>query len=310
MFVRRAVVLAALTSALAAPLLAAAPTPVNAKSVPEVIALPTGFQPEGIATGNGHTFYVGSIPTGAVRVGDLRTGDTDQLVPPQDGRAAIGLKVDHDLLWVAGGPTGKAFVYDAESGADVAVLTLTTAPSTFVNDVSVTNKAAYFTDSLNPVLYRVALGKHGAPGRVTTLPLTGDLVYQQGFNVNGIDATSDGKWLVVVQANTGELFRVDPASGRTTLINLGAESVPNGDGILLDGGHRLYVVQNQLNLIARVDLTSDLSRGTVVSRTGHPAFDVPTTIAEDGNNLYAVNARFGTPEPEQASYSVVRLRKP
>jgi sugar lactone lactonase YvrE len=308
MFVRRAVALAAVTSALAAPLLAVAPTPVAAKSKPDVIALPTGLQPEGITTGNGHTFYVGSIPTGAVIRGDLRTGETAPLVPAHDGRAAIGMKYDHDLLYVAGGPTGKAFVYDAKKGSDVAVLTLTSG-STFVNDVTVTKDAAYFTDSVNPVLYRVALGKHGTPGSVTTLPLTGDLVYVAGFNVNGIAATPDGKRLVVVQTNTGRLFVVDPKTGHTTGIDLGGDSVPNGDGILLDG-QTLYVVQNQLNLIARVDLTSDLRRGTVVSRTGHPAFDVPTTIAEDGKNLYAVNARFGIDEPENASYSVVRLGKP
>ena len=43
-------------------------------SFPEVIPLPNGWQPEGIAVGNGTTFYVGSIPTGAVYRGDLRTG--------------------------------------------------------------------------------------------------------------------------------------------------------------------------------------------------------------------------------------------
>ena len=42
---------------------------------PEEISLPTGFRPEGIAIGNGTTFYVGSIPTGAVYRGDLRTGE-------------------------------------------------------------------------------------------------------------------------------------------------------------------------------------------------------------------------------------------
>jgi hypothetical protein len=35
-------------------------------SFPETIPLPNGWQPEGIAVGNGTTFYVGSIPTGAI----------------------------------------------------------------------------------------------------------------------------------------------------------------------------------------------------------------------------------------------------
>ena len=40
---------------------------------PSQIDLPDGFQPEGIATA-GEQFYVGSIPTGAVYRGSLRTG--------------------------------------------------------------------------------------------------------------------------------------------------------------------------------------------------------------------------------------------
>ena len=85
---------------------------------PEVIPLPPGFQPEGIAIGRGTTFFVGSIPTGAIYKGDLRTGEGDVLVDPVGGRAAIGLAVDSagQRLYVAGGPTGQAYVYDTETG--------------------------------------------------------------------------------------------------------------------------------------------------------------------------------------------------
>ena len=38
-----------------------------------------------------------------------------------------------------------------------------------------------------------------------------------------------------------------------------------------------------------------------------PAFDVPTTIAASRKHLYAVNARFGTTDPQPAKYSVVRV---
>src|SRR6476660_3043547 len=83
-----------------------------AQIFPDVISLPNGFQPEGIAIGRGTTFYVGSIPTGAVYRGDLRTGEGAVLVAGAPGRAAIGVAVDQrDRLFVAGGPTGKAFVY-------------------------------------------------------------------------------------------------------------------------------------------------------------------------------------------------------
>src|SRR5215210_3478132 len=75
-----------------------------AQSFPDVIPLPDGFQPEGIAIGAGTTFYVGSIPTGAIYRGDLRTGEGEVLVPAQAGRRSIGLKYDDrtGLLFVAG----------------------------------------------------------------------------------------------------------------------------------------------------------------------------------------------------------------
>ena len=73
------------------------------------IDLPNGFRPEGIASGKRTTFYVGSIPTGAVNVGDFTTNGTKPLVLAQTGRAAIGLKFHKGRLFVAGGGTGKAF---------------------------------------------------------------------------------------------------------------------------------------------------------------------------------------------------------
>ena len=84
------------------------------------------------------------------------------LVPGQDGRIAVGLEESRGLLFVAGGPTGRAYVYDAHTGTEVASLQLdATDGSSFVNDVTVTPKAAWFTDSAQAVLCRVPL-KAGA----------------------------------------------------------------------------------------------------------------------------------------------------
>src|SRR5688500_8038256 len=120
-------------------MIAAAPL----QAFPDVIPLPPGFQPEGIAVGKGHTFYVGSIPTGAVYRGDLRTGEGEVLVPAQSGRVAIGLKYDErtGLLFVAGGPTGFAYIYDGETGENVDAIQLTTGPR-FIHDVVMTRVAA------------------------------------------------------------------------------------------------------------------------------------------------------------------------
>jgi len=287
------------------------PGAATANSFPETIGLPDGFQPEGIASAGGGSLFVGSIPTGAVWAGDARSGRGEVRVPPHQGRSAIGIKVDHrKRIFVSGGMTGQAYVYDARTGADLASYQL--APKgvpTFINDVVVTGKAAWFTDSLNQQLYAVPFGRHGRlPGQdaVRTLPLTGDLVFQTGFNLNGIAAAKGGRVLVVVQSNTGKLFTVSPRSGNTREIDLGGATVTNGDGLLLRG-RTLFVVRNQLNLIAVVQLNRSLSRGRVVAELTDPDFDVPTTITFAAGRLYAVNARFGTTDPQPARYDIVRV---
>lgn len=295
---------AVLIAAALAVLVPASPAPAAAR--PHVVALPDGFQPEGIAT-RGKTFYVGSISTGAIYRGDLATGDGGVLVAPQQGRSAIGLSLRDGMLFVAGGGTGQAYVYDAATGASLATFQLTTG-STFVNDVVATNDAAYFTDSVNPVVYRIPFSG-GAFGAPETIPLTGDIVYTTGFNANGIDATPDGKTLVLVQSNTGRVFTVDAVTGVADAIDLGGATVVNGDGILLHG-RRLWVVQNRDNLLTLIRLAPDRASGEVVGRFGDASFDVPTTVARHGNRLALVNARFGTSSPATADYWVTQLRRP
>ena len=298
-----AAAVAVTATALAAPLSAGS-------SFPDKIPLPDGFRPEGIAV-DGKTFYVGSIPTGAVFRGDLRTGQGAVFVPgATDGtRAAIGMKVDRrDRLFVAGGPTGKAFVYDADDGDEIASVQLTTTTPTFVNDVIVTRKSAFFTDSVNQVMYRVPIGSNGALGAAETIPLTGDIAYDPALlDANGIEATRDGRKLIIVQSGLGKLFTVDPASGVTDEITLD-EPVTNGDGLLLDG-KTLYVVRNRDNRVAVVKLDRKLTSGDVVTHLTDPDFDVPTTLAEFGHKLYAVNARFTTPPDPPAAYWVARFDK-
>jgi len=280
-----------------------------AAAFPQVIQLPRGFQPEGIEVGKGTTFYVGSVANGAIYRGNLRTGTGAVLVAGQSGRAATGIELDRfSRLFVAGAGTGDAYVYNARTGALIRTYDFADG-DTFINDVVVTGNAAYFTDSRQAVLYVVPIGSGGTLGAFRRLPLTGDFSLVSGFNLNGIDATANGKTLVAVQSNTGTLFRIDPNTGVTRAISLGGASVPNGDGILLTG-KTLYVVQNQLNRVAVIALTPDLSSGRVVTRLTDPDFAVPTTIDDHGRRLYAVNARFGIANPSGAEFQVVQLSKP
>ena len=296
-------------------MVALVPATAGAATFPDLIRLPDGWQPEGIAAGRGTSLYVGSIPTGAVWKGDARTGEGEVLVEGQPGRSAIGIKVDRrNRLFVAGGATGQAFVYDAATGADLASYQLAPAGTavTFVNDVVATSKAAFFTDSRNQQLYVLPLGRHGAlpdQDEVRVLPLTGELDYTDAttdVDLNGIVAARGGRVLLSVQSSTGKLFRINPHTGATREVDLGGAVLTNGDGLLL-AGRVLFVVQNRLNQIAVVKLSGSLDRGRLVTTIRDDDFDVPTTIAFQAGRLYAVNARFGTTDPQPARYDIVRV---
>jgi hypothetical protein len=281
-----------------------APAAPAGEQAQRTIALPDEFRPEGIASGPKDTFYVGSIPQGSVYRGSYRTGVGEVLVPPHVGRNHIGVKVDsrNDLLFVAGGASRGIYVYDSETGEDVADFMIPDAG--FINDVVLTRKAAYFTDSQVQRFYRVEIGRHGRLGEPKIIPITGDFVYTAGFNANGIEEVGNGHRLIMVKSNTGQLFSVDPRSGRTREIELDG-TVVNGDGILLHG-RTLYVVRNRDNRIAVVDLKRDLREGEIEDELTDPLLDVPTTIAPFGRFIYAVNARFD--RPDDSDDDIIRLR--
>ena len=274
---------------------------------PQVISLPNGFRPEGISAGRGTSFYVGSLVDGAIYRGDVRTGAGSVLIPGQPGRIAAGTEVDkRNRLFVAGASSGAGHVYDAKSGAELASYQFAAPGTSFVNDVVVTQDAAYFTDSLNPVLYVVPLGHGGRLGTPRTLPFSGELQYQDGFNANGIEASPDGRTLLVIQSNTGKLFAVSAKTGVTKEVDLHGATLTNGDG-LLRRGNTLYVVRNQNNEIAVVRLDRSYRSGTLTRTITNANFDVPTTVAGFGPFLYAVNARFNTPPTPDTTYTVVRV---
>ncbi len=285
----------------------------DAALFPKILPLPNGFAPEGIAIGRGTDFYVGSLAGGAIYKGYLRTGEGAISAQPVSGRAITGLKVDKrtNYVFAAGATSGKAYVFDGSTGAQLAEYQLATATPTFINDEVVTRDAVYFTDSNQPFIYKLPLGPGGqlpAASAVVRIPLSGDYQMVPGFNANGIDAPYNGRVLIIVQSATGFLFSVDPATGYAAKIDLGGATVVNGDGILLDG-RRLYVVQNQDNKIAVIDLKPARNAGTIVKYITDPAFRVPTTIAQFGPWLYAVNARFGTPVTPDTEYEAVRVNK-
>jgi sugar lactone lactonase YvrE len=261
--------------------------------------------PEGVAyrsdTGD---FYVGSTTDGTVFRGNVEGGSKEAevfLEPESDGRTtAIGMEVDEEgRLYIAGGDTGRIFVYDTESADQIRRLDTPDAEATFLNDVAVTPDGdAYFTDSMRPVLFRVTSTGDGVGDAEPWLNFEGTPAeYEEGFNFNGIDATEDGRYLVAVQSNTGELFRIDIESKQVVEINLGGETLTNGDGLLLDG-RTVYVVRNEQALIVAVKLSGEYIRGKVGEPFTDPSFAFPTTIAKTDGRLLVVNSQFDKQEGE------------
>ena len=287
---------------------------------PDTVALPNGFQPEGV-TVRGATLFAGSLIDGDIYTADVITGKGRRLVDAPAGRTALGLKADNrGRLFVAGGPLGAAYVYDIRTGAPLAHYQPGPAGSSLLNDDVIVPGGVYFTDSSRPVLYRLPLGRNGAlPTAAETLRLTGpaaDDVTAGQFNLNGIVYASWAHALVVVNSYTGGLYRIDPQTGQSSRIDLGGQTLTNGDGLVLLG-RRLFVVQNLQNKVTPVELDARLTRGEVVEPITDPRFRIPSTAGSFGPYLYVVNARFdvapppfgGTPPADPTlTYDVVRVR--
>jgi hypothetical protein len=272
--------------------------------LPTRIDLPPGFQPEGIES-FGPWLFAGGLQDGAIWRGSAVTGEGDILVGGAAGRMATGLHLDRwGRLWVAGASTGTVRVYNALTGDLLQTYAFT--GTGFLNDLDITRNAVYITDSMNPQLAVIPLGRFGRlpdPSVVRLMPLTGDFQMQTGFNANGIAAR--GGWLIMVQSNTGFLFRVNPRTGETRRVDTGGYLVSNGDGLELRG-RTLYVVRNTDNLVAVLRLSRNLRTASLVGEIipAEGAVSVPTTATATLRGLYVVNARFGITTDE---YWITRL---
>ncbi|WP_171171283.1 superoxide dismutase [Streptomyces sp. I05A-00742] len=288
---------------------AAAPAP-----WPTRFPLPDGFRPEGIATGPGPYAWFGSLGSGALYRAHLPTG-RGGVLPTRMEVGSVGLKTDRrGRAFVAGGPTRQLRVVDTRDGRILAVYEVGR-PATLINDVVLTDRAAWFTDSTQALVHGLPLGPRGelpSARDVITLPLTGEWAEApaDGFTSNGISATPDGRALLVVNVfqEGGSLLRVDPRTGDTRRVDLGGRKLPDGDGLLLLG-RTLYVVQQVQNAIDVFHLDAAGLRGTWTTRITDPRFRIPTTVAAHGDRLYLPNSRF-TEEPKPTTeYDVVAVRR-
>ena len=293
--------------ALAAPttVAAAAPAP-SADTSSTTYELPgEDVFPEGV-TVEGHDFYVSSTTDGTVFRGRLGRRQAEVFLPGgEDGRtSAIGLASTRTRLLVAGGPTGQVFVYDRRTGDFLGSFSngrVAAGEPTFVNDLRVAASGDVFaTDSGADVVYRLpaaavrSLDPAGDPTTMTEFAAFAGLDPTGAFNANGVVVSRDGQYLLVVQSDTGALFRVSTTSGEVQPVDLGPDDLAAGDGLGLRG-RTLYVVERteDAERVVRLRLADDLLSARVTGSITDSTFDDPTTVALAGERLLVVNSQFG-----------------
>lgn len=277
--------------------LAAAQDGVRVYPLPDAAAYPEGIA----ADPDGRTLYTTNAATGAVFALDLMSGavtpvgDPLGIAPgsePSSPLRSLGSKVDgRGRLWVAGGESGSMHLFDLASKKVVARFT-TPGTGGLINDVAVTADAAYFTDTRRPFLWRVPADATADAVLEPWISFAGTaLEYTAGANLNGIAATADGRYLIVVQMAAGKLFRIDTRTRDVARIDVGDELVTLGDGLVLSG-RRLYLVRQGAGEVVALDLGADFLTARVVKRITPKELAWPATAALVGDRLIVASSQF------------------
>jgi sugar lactone lactonase YvrE len=250
--------------------------------------------PEGVAFDKGsNAFFVSITADGAIYRGTLGSDKVSPFIRGGAGRAAIGLEIRRGKLYVAGGPTGSITVYDLASRQTLA--TFQTGTGGFLNDLVVTRRGdVYVTDSLRPTLWHVTAAQVRAGSGTPQALDVSAIPFEAGeFNLNGIVAKSSRK-LIVVNSNSGALFRIDLAADGSSIREIDeieGAVVPGGDGLLLDRG-RLVVVQGEPAQLSFLNLHEGARRATLERTQTSDKLRGPSTV-DRANGLYlVVNADF------------------
>ena len=212
---------------------------------------------EGVAIEDS-TYYVTGFVSGHMYRGDLDEPAAEVFIRDV-GFGLGGIKVVGEHLVVARGISGVS-LYDRTTSALVA--TWSVVEGAWVNDIAIgPNGDAYATDSDHSVLYRIPAAELQNPSAAEqNLPVFLEWPdppfsnYEPGYlESNGIVATPDGKYVLVVHYNDGLLFRVRLADKRVKQVDLRGYSLFSGDGMVLTDDDILYVVRPARSLVAKTE---------------------------------------------------------
>jgi Cu-Zn family superoxide dismutase len=258
----------------------------------------SGNNPEGVAWDQrSESFLVGTVGTGTIYRANLGDRKLRPFITPDPGApadSAVGMKISHGKLFVAGGPTGSIYVYEIRTGALLA--RFETGTGGFLNDLVVTGKGDVFvTDSFRPTLWHLTAAMvragSGVPQAINVGP---EIVYTPGeFNLNGIVERNGGRELIVVHTFSRSLFRIvlnqkKPAARVITRITAPELA---GDGLLIDRG-QLLVVTGDPAAVTVLNLSRHDTQARVAGVLTDPSLIGPSTIARANDRYLVVNADF------------------
>ena len=277
-------------------------------------ANPAGSKFEGIGADEKRgRFYVSEVTGGEIHRGKVGTAQTREWLAGHgtDGRfTARGVTVDDKgRVYIAGGPNGindagangianpgtdnpsrpDLWVY-SKSGELLAALQIPGKP-VFLNDVAIgPDGAAYFTNSKDAEIYRVAKGKGGWSVK-RWADATATIAVQPGFNLGGIVVSEDDKALVVAQGNTGKLWRFSLKTRKATPVKTGGVDLTDADGLVLQG-NKLTVVRNFKKQIATLRLSADGRKAKLIRQRASSPDRVLTTAKEIRGQILYVDSKF------------------
>lgn len=262
---------------------------------------PVGSKFEGIGADERRgLFYVSEVTGGEIHRGSVGSADTVEWLKGDgtDGRfTARGITVDRaGNVYVAGGPNGigtgrpDLWVYDKD-GDLLAALRVPGTADAFLNDVAIgRDGAAYFTNSNDPQVFRVAAGANGWEATLWA-DATGTITRSAGFNLGGIVLSEDRTGFVVAQGNVGRMWRFDARTGAVSAIDLDGADLVNADG-LVRRGDELTVVRNFSKMIATLRVSADGSRLVALGQRASSADRVLTTAKTLRGRVLYVDSKF------------------
>jgi hypothetical protein len=154
----------------------------------------------------------------------------------------------------------------------------------------------FVTDSFRPTLWHVTAAQVRAGSGTPQALDVSAIPYEAGeFNLNGIVAKGSRR-LVVVDSNSGELFRIDLSEDGSSIREIDeveGATVSGGDGLLLDRG-RLVVVQGDPAQLSFVKLRGGARRATLQRTQTSDKLRGPSTVDRAKGLYLVVNADFAT----------------